>query len=240
MEKLLFIVPLLLLSSCIYVVNRERIEGAGEITTVTKQISKDADEISVAGGIELLLTNDMECGEIKIETNENIHQYISVVSSDDKVIICTKPSGVWLDADIKVYASAKQYNDIIVSGASNALIVDSIVNIEYSIKLSGASTFKGRLIISKDLDIILSGASSADISGKSKGLSMKLSGASDINAEGFTCEELGVNASGASDVDMINVTKSVSGKASGASKVKYSGNPTGTIQTSGASSVTAN
>lgn len=95
---------------------------------------------------------------------------------------------------------------------------------------------KGTLDVEK-LDIVLSGASDMNVSGKASRIKMELSGASDFKGFDFKTDVCDVDASGASDVK-VTVNKELNAKASGASDVKFKGDgEVKTKKTSGAASV---
>ena len=87
------------------------------------------------------------------------------------------------------------------------------------------------------LDINLSGASDAKISGTAITVNIKSSGASDVKDFDLVTDFCNANISGASDVH-ITVNTELTASASGASDIKYKGN--GVIKekhSSGASSI---
>ena len=70
----------------------------------------------------------------------------------------------------------------------------------------------------------LSGASRAEVEGKTDELTANISGASNLKASDLTVQNLHLNVSGASKAE-VTVTDSLWAQASGASKIKYHGNP---------------
>jgi hypothetical protein len=102
--------------------------------------------------------------------------------------------------------------------------------------MSGASDLKGAFDL-KTLDLHLSGASDATITGKVTNLKVDANGASDLKGYDLETENCNAEASGASDIK-ITVTKELSARASGASGVYFKGSGViRDIKTSGASNV---
>ena len=106
---------------------------------------------------------------------------------------------------------------------------------DVDVKLSGAST--ADIEISADnMKMDISGASKSTFHGKASRISVDLSGASRTELGDFPVESADVEASGASFV-RVNASKALSVEASGATTVRYKGTPSVKMNTSGASSV---
>jgi len=87
------------------------------------------------------------------------------------------------------------------------------------------------------LNIELSGASKAQLSGMAIDAKIECNGASDLNAYGLSIDKANLDASGASSI-YFTVMKEMRVEASGASSIRYKGTAVVTnIKTSGASSV---
>ena len=140
------------------------------------------------------------------------------------------------DRKYKVYVSFKTLSRLEVSGASDAAAIGLLKLNDFNLNLSGASTIKADLEVSK-LAIDMSGASRASLSGTAQSLNLDCSGAADLNAYNLKVSAASATVSGASDVN-INVEKEINVSASGASHVTYKGNPSVTnVKSSGASGI---
>ncbi len=224
-------ITLLIFTSC------EKIEGEGAITTKNYVTSITTDQIDIESNINLTLSDQIEVGEIMISTNENIHEYITLIYGDNEITIDIDENKLSGNVIINVTASSKQFTNIEASGACDVKVVDGTPNHNnYSIELSGASTFEGDLIISNTLDIELSGSSNIKIAGSASDVDANLSGSSKIDGESFSCNDLDVDLSGSSNIKM-EVNNTITGKLNGSSKINYSGNATVSVETSGTASV---
>lgn len=105
----------------------------------------------------------------------------------------------------------------------------------FELYLSGASVSQLD-IEATDLQVVLSGASKLTARGGGETLDANLSGASSMRAFNYPVESAVVNVSGASD-SFVTVESELHAIASGASKVRYRGNPSVTVDVSGASKV---
>jgi hypothetical protein len=91
-------------------------------------------------------------------------------------------------------------------------------------------------IESKRADINLSGASRLTVTGQGEVLNAKISGASELSAYDFIVNVVDADASGASKAT-VSVSQSLKATASGASLIYYKGSPSVTSSTSGASAI---
>ncbi len=230
--KLLMILAMTALSTTMC----QEIKGKGDIITKQMRVSATADEIEVNNAIKLTLSDKMPSGEISITTHENIHDYIVISNDSDELKIRLK-RGVYKAPEIKVVASSKQYNKIEGSGAVKIVVEGATPSFRnYDIDLNGASTFRGTLDITDELELDISGASKVELSGSASRCEAELSGASSLNNTSFSCNDLNAEVSGASDI-RISVNSTITGEVSGASRVVYEGSPRVSARISGASTV---
>lgn len=104
-----------------------------------------------------------------------------------------------------------------MSGASRADVELSAQSA--NIRLSGASTLRGRISIKEETTWKLSGASSAKVEGNSDKSKFELSGASDLLLNSFCVNKASVRLSGASKA-ILHVKSYLNSKLSGASNLK--------------------
>ncbi len=227
---MMMLLSVMLFCSC------EVIEGEGRITAQNYDVSDEITKIDISAALDLELVDYLAPGEIEIETYGNIFQYINVSTSSNQVAIWLDKKRYASDLDIKIFASAAQYNSVEASGASRVKLTGNPTAATYEIDLSGASSFA----MSSDfgyldlLEVEFSGASRAEIRGAAQECSVELSGASTVDGKDLLCEELFVQLSGASNLK-IGVEKSAQGNLSGASRLYYKGNPVLDVETSGSS-----
>lgn len=200
MQKLfLALMATLLITSC-----SEKIKAEGEVTTEKVNVSASAAAIRIESAMELILSDQIAEGEIEITTSENIHNYINVVVSNNKISIQLDNNN-YKNINIKILASSKQFNSIKASGASTATVKGAELSFEsYNISLSGKSSVNVETTLTtKDCNISASGSSS-------------------VESTLFTTDNLVVDLSGSSSVKM-GVNSSIEGKLSGKSVVNYWG-----------------
>ena len=127
----------------------------------------------------------------------------------------------WKEKNIKVYVSIRTIQLLDVSGASTIKITDPILSKNLRIEASGASTIKGE-IKATNIKLNLSGASNINIKGIAGDAVIEASGASSLKSYDFVCESAKIEASGASSIS-ISVIKEINAEASGASSINYKG-----------------
>lgn len=137
---------------------------------------------------------------------------------------------------LKAYVSVKDLVSLQASGASDVAIQGKLTAGDVRIEMNGASDFKGSVDF-KSLDLKLSGASDANITGRVVSLKVEAHGASDLKGYELETDTCTAEANGASDIK-ITVNKELSARASGASGVYYKGSGViRDIKSSGSSSI---
>ena len=125
---------------------------------------------------------------------------------------------------------------ISISGASNFTATETLVSEDFHISLSGASGIRA-CVDTRNLKVVASGASKADISGTAPVYEVVGSGASHISSKNayVSAVKASVTLSGASGA-YLHCSEELTGTASGASHISYSGDCRSEVEVSGASS----
>jgi hypothetical protein len=122
-----------------------------------------------------------------------------------------------------------------LSGASVSTIKGFESDAELDLYLSGASV--GQLDAGyKQVNLVLSGASSLRMYGLGDGIDAELSGASVLSAFDYPVRIISLSASGAS-TGKVTVTDELDAVANGASAIRYRGNPAVLADVSGGSTI---
>jgi hypothetical protein len=228
------LVILVFASGCREIAGR-RVRGSGNIITENRTAT-GFNSIDVSGAIDVYIKQDSTTS-VKVEADDNILEYIEVHTNGSTLEIYTEGSiRLRPSHKIKVYLSNPEYKDLQASGASSVHSENEITSANaLHIGLSGAS--EGRLEVNAPkVSVNLTGASNANIKGKTKDFEGGASGASEIRGFDLLTENADVDASGASNIEIYASVK-IAGQASGASSVNYKGNAQATVEKSGASSV---
>lgn len=232
---LLSLVAVVIFSSCHYI-GGKRINGNGNIVTQTRTAGK-FNSVDVSGAIDVYVKQDSAQQAIKVETDENLQEYLDIHESNGVLYISPRDN-YNLDASktIKVYIAAPHFKGFGVSGASNVYSENKLISSEtLDIDLSGASELKLEIKAPR-INAEISGASSMVLTGETKDFNANGSGASHFKCFDLLTENTTVDISGACSADVFASVK-LDVEASGASGVKYKGSAAVNQDVSGASSV---
>lgn len=213
------------------------VKPSKSVTTETRSVS-GFNSIDVSGALDVELTWSPGTEACSVKANSNLHQYIITEVNSGTLYIRRKEKVKILPGEnVHIYVTVSDLNNVRLSGASTASLVNSLGSSTVSFLLSGASKLSGPLQV-QNLLLSASGASDFDLTGKAGYASMGLSGASEFSGFGFACDTLDAILSGASEAK-ITVYNLLNVEASGASSLKYTGNAViGDLKLSGSSEVT--
>lgn len=173
---------------------------------------------------------------INITADDNVMEYVRV-SQDGQTLKIGLRIVTWFGpVTLRASVTMPQLSDLTVSGASRGTISGFSSTEDLDITVSGASKVTGD-ITAGNVDFDISGASTIQLEGSANDIDANVSGASRLNLDAFTVNNADVNFSGASS-GTVNLNGRLDANLSGASRLWYIGEPTmGTIDTSGASTV---
>lgn len=193
--------------------------------------------IKISGGIDVLLTKGTEQAVVVSGADGNNGQ--SIVTEVKNGVLNISGGGVMKinhRKALKAYISYTTLESIIASGAVNVTFAESITQDRLNVTLSGASKIKATVNILK-MEMELTGASDARLSGFTEEFILNCSGASDFKSFNLVAQSCEANISGASDAQ-ITVETYLKVDASGASDFTFKGSPKKTdIKKSGSSDV---
>jgi hypothetical protein len=235
--KRLFIVALsslVLFSSCREIFAK-RIRGNGNVI-MQERSAASFTAIDVSGNIDVYPKSDSVVS-IKVEVDENLQQYIEVISNGGELEIRTQRGfNLRPSRHIKVYVSAPVFTRFDASGACDIIGQNTISSPdEIRIELSGSCDATMEVNAPK-ISSRLSGACNIKLKGQTKEFNVNGSGSTDIKCVDLLAENVDVHISGAGDAE-VYASVSLTGKVSGAADIKYKGNAQPSIKSTGASSV---
>lgn len=233
MKNTLYTTLLIAAAAAVSSCNIDCQEGSGKAVTDKRKVAEFT-KIEISGGYKVLLKQDSSLS-VAVTIDDNLLQFVKTEVSGNTLRIETEKN--------------------ICSGGQGEIVI-GVRNLE-AISASGAIELRsdGKLV-TKDLDIDLSGAGKVDLDldaanvhtegsgatelyfrGQATSHSVELSGTGKIDALDFIVGSYNIETSGASE-SKINVLKSLIVKTSGAADIQYKGNPT-TVKNheSGASSI---
>ena len=192
-------------------------------------------DISSAFSVNITQSNSYS---ISISANQRIMDQIEVKQNGNTLTIDVKPGAILGSFDAKAQITMPKLESVTFSGATRGTVVGFKGDDPFNAKVTGASSLQLTDFQSADITVDLSGASTSTAKGSANNLSATVSGASNLNLLDLSIHNANVNVSGASHA-IINLDGRLDADVSGASSLQYIGKPTlGTINTSGASTVT--
>lgn len=225
---------LVIFSSCDFI-HGKRVRGSGNVIMQSRNVS-DFTGVSISGAMHLYLKQETS-SSVKIETDDNLQQYI-MITVENGVLRIRPQQNINLveTGKIKVFVSAPVFRSMEATGACNIFSENMLSSGEaIDIDLTGASDARVELKSPK-VSADLTGASSLSLKGEAKEFSIDGSGSSNVRCFDLLTEETRIDMSGACDAEVFASVK-LDVKASGASDVKYKGNAAVSQDVSGAGSV---
>lgn len=213
--------PLIILTTVLVGCN-QLIGERGNDERTTKTTTIDAfDRIEISGAFEVVLTPE-KSNEVKLEVDENLVRYIDIYVRGDKLHIETDRR---LDSrgGIIVNVPVGELRGVSSSGASDIRTSGAIISKQMNVGLSGAGKIELELD-AEEVKLDLSGAGLVYLEGAAKKLDVTMSGAGSLEADALETEDCYVMISGVGNAT-VNVSGTLVAQVSGLGKVDYVGNP---------------
>lgn len=202
-----------------------QVQVVDDLNAEARTIAGSYNKISVAGGIDVYLTQSNSEGVVVSASEQKFKDAIKTEIKNNTLKIYFDGDRSWTfrNKNLRAYISFKDLELLDVSGASDVVVAGQIKSRNLVLKFSGASDFQGAVEVD-NLDMNLSGASDIKISGSASVLTINTSGASDVDGFALKANTCRATASGASDID-ISVNNELTAEASGSSEITYRGSP---------------
>ena len=207
------------------------VKGNGIVTTESRSVEGDFDEIRVSRGIDVYLTqtgNDA----ISVEADENLHEII-MTEVEDGVLKIYADENISRSKAQKVMVSFDNVSKIKATSGSDVVSDTTITADELTLETSSGADM--RLDVEANtVDCSSSSGSDMKLSGKTDKLYAEASSGSDIKAGSLEAVSSQVKASSGADIT-VNTSKELTAKASSGGDIKYYGNPEKVNKTDGVS-----
>lgn len=197
------------------------IEGNGNVTTETRTLNSDFDEIDTARGLEIILTNG-NSEKVIVEADENLQDIITVEVVNNVLKISTDKN-IASSATKKVHVTYDNLDGIESSSGSSVYSNETISAANFDIDTSSGSSIN----ITLNADTVSCDSSSGSIvslAGKADNLHASSSSGSVIKATNLKTQNATVKASSGGNIN-VNTSNILTAKASSGGNVSYSGNP---------------
>ncbi|MEM9192499.1 MAG: head GIN domain-containing protein [Myxococcota bacterium] len=232
LASLVGLLALLTLSGCL----EESLEPSGRSLRQTFDI-EGFDSVAVGNAISVSLEQGSEF-RVVAEVDENYAPYLRVRRLGRTLHLDLEPDRATEGGQLSVTVSMPELLSLRIDGSSSVTATGFRDPRSRSVELSGASELEfSEATAFEELELRLSGASSAYVEGTAERATLRGSGASQLRLERLVTARADIGLSGASSA-AVHVEESLSYELSGASVLEYSGRPMVTEeQLSGASTV---
>ncbi|TVQ92652.1 MAG: DUF2807 domain-containing protein [Bacteroidetes bacterium] len=235
-QKLNILLPLLILmmgaQSCTFDTNA--IRGDGNVLTREKNLDSFT-EIDASGVFKIFLLEG-ENPHIRIETDENIHEYISYEVKRSTLKLKMESNQIYRPTRLDVYVTVNDLGQIRLSGATSLEADHVLVSPEFSLHLSGAGDIDLEVETEK-LTTHVSGAGSLKIKGYTYMHDITLSGAASLKCVDLITHITHIKLSGAGSAN-VYASEELNASISGVGSIRYAGEPRSTnISRSGVGSI---
>lgn len=199
----------------------------GDPITKEFSINNTYTELNVSHAFNVTVSDEVT--QVTVTAGDRIMPKVIVEEKNGKLTIRLKNLTVANGSLTALIPYNSNLKDVDLSGASEFHSQHPIAAQSVSIDLSGASRFYGKIEAATKLDLDLSGASDATLTGTAGTLDLELSGASNImqtivgNKYGLSCNNCEGDMSGASTA-YIHCDGTIAVSLSGASTIHYTGN----------------
>jgi hypothetical protein len=175
------------------------LEGTGNITT---------EERSVASFTSIVSSSDFDVAirysttlSVTVEADENLQQYIRVyVENGDLKLETEQGRCLQSQERILVTVNCTYVESVVLSGSGDIDMSDFTVDY-FNLDLTGSGDFSGsNIIVTKDVELSLSGSGDVSIDGKATNASYRLSGSGDIRANSMKVTNCDVVLSGSGNI----------------------------------------
>ena len=203
----------------------KKVKGNGNNVTIDRSVG-DYDAIALAGWFDVDLVDGKE-GEITLEGESNLLEYIKTEVKDGKLVIKVekgvnlKPSS-W-DDGIRITVPVETISSLALSGSGDIVGKKTIKTDNFKTAMSGS----GDITISVEansVDAAMSGSGDITLSGSTNDFEATISGSGDIKAYDLEADNVDATVSGSADIK-VTANKMLKARVSGSGDISYRGNP---------------
>jgi Putative auto-transporter adhesin, head GIN domain len=204
--------------------NGEKVKGNGIMKTESRSTA-EYDEIKLQGFFDLDLISGKE-GEIKVQAEENLLQYIKVeIEGNTLKIYQDKNKNLQSSRGCKILVTVpfEKISALILSGSGDINTKNQIKTDKFEATLSGSGDINIDIDAS-EVEAKLSGSGGVKLRGKTNDLIARISGSGDINANELLSKNVDAAISGSGDIK-VNCSENLEARVSGSGDIIYSGDP---------------
>ena len=204
------------------VFGNKKITGNNNIVTKTVTTS-DYNAIEVTGSMDVELVNGNE-GNIKVTTDENVHEYLVIETKDGTLNIKTKKNvSLKTKKGIHISVPFKDINEITLTGSGDIVTKSRIKASSFDVDLTGS----GDIVLdieADEIDAKVTGSGDLKMTGRVTDFEVKVTGSGDFKGNDLSSSNTQVYVSGSGSA-VVNASNSIKARINGSGDIRYSGNP---------------
>lgn len=202
----------------------KEIKGNGNMTTQTRDVS-DYDHVALTGPMNVELVTGKE-GNIRVEAEENLQEYILTTVEGDKLQISVEkgyslnPTG---NNSIRITVPFQTLDAVTLTGSGDITSRDEIKSENFEIKMTGSGDIQLPLT-AKNVRTAITGSGDITLRGSARDFDCKITGSGDISAFDFRCEKVSATVTGSGDIQ-VYASEEIKATIPGSGDIEYRGNP---------------
>ncbi len=204
------------------VFGNKKITGNNNIVTKTVNTS-EYNAIDVTGSMNVELVSGKE-GDIKVTTDENLHEYLVIESKNGTLEITTKKNvSLRTKKGIHVTVPFEDIDDLTLTGSGDIKTKNTIKTSSFDVELTGS----GDILLdieAGEIDAKVTGSGDLILAGSVTDFEVKVTGSGDFKGSELSSTNTQVYVSGSGSAK-VNASSSIKARVNGSGDVRYSGNP---------------
>ena len=200
----------------------KKVKGNGNITTKTHTTS-DYHKVDVVGSMDVILEKGTE-GTIRVTTDENIHEYVTIESNKGILKIKIKNNiNISTKKGVHIKVPFTSLDNVSLTGSGDVLTNDQIKSDQFEAEVTGS----GDMTIdveANSIDAKVTGSGDLKITGTTTKLEIKVTGSGDFDGGSLNAQNVEAYVSGSGDARVV-ANKNIKARVNGSGDINYSGNP---------------
>jgi len=200
----------------------KKVKGNGNITTKTHTTS-DYHKVAVVGSMDVILEKGTE-GSIRVTTDENIHEYVTIESNKGVLKIKIKNYvNIKSKKSIHITVPFKSLDNVSLDGSGSVLTNDQIKSDQFEAEIGGSGEMNLDIDVNR-VNAKVNGSASLKIIGTATDLEIKVIGSGDFDGGSLIAQNVEANVIGSGNA-LVVAKSSIKARVYGSGDIKYLGNP---------------
>ncbi|RDK85337.1 head GIN domain-containing protein [Marinirhabdus gelatinilytica] len=201
----------------------KKIKGSGNVTT-SKVTTQGYDEVAGVGSLTVILTSGAE-GNITIEADDNLHEYIEVESNGTQLKVKMKKGYSYSSKnDIIVTVPFTEISKVSITGSGDVISKNTIKGDNLAFTVTGSGDLQAN-VEGNTIDAKVTGSGDMVLTGTANMLEVKVAGSGDFEGNTLNAADTQVYVSGSGDATVM-ANGTFKARVTGSGDIRYKGKPT--------------